>query len=117
MNTIPNGTTTNAIVSQSVNLGSGDTTLLLQNTAPNSSFVMSPYTDDNTAPTTGNAKVRIIHSSFSANPLDVYILTGNDIGGWKRPIRQFGRFLPNPKHIDMAGRTFAGGRHAKQQPL
>jgi len=33
--------------------------------------------------------------------------------GWKRPIRQFGRFLPNPKHIDMAGRTFAGRRHAK----
>jgi hypothetical protein len=78
----PNGTTTNAIVSQSVNLGSGDTTLLLQNTAPNSSFVMSPYTDDNTAPTTGNAKVRIIHSSFSANAVDVYIVTqGNGIGG------------------------------------
>jgi len=38
---------------------------------------------------------------------------GYNIGGWKRPTRQFERFLPNPKHIDMAGRTFAGGRHAK----
>ncbi|HZS95318.1 MAG TPA: DUF4397 domain-containing protein [Terriglobales bacterium] len=82
----PNGSTTNAIVSQSVNLGSGDTTLLLQNTALNSNFVMSPYTDDNTAPTTGNAKVRIIHSSFSANPVDVYILTGNDISGFSPSI-------------------------------
>ena len=78
----PSGNTTNAIVSQSVNLGSGDTTLILQNTAPNSSFVLSSYADDNTAPTTGNAKVRIIHSSFSANPVDVYIVTqGTGIGG------------------------------------
>ena len=78
----PNGNTTNAIVSQSVNLGSGDTTLLLQNTAPNSNFVLSTYADDNTAPTTGNAKLRIIHSSFSANAVDVYIVTqGTGIGG------------------------------------
>jgi hypothetical protein len=78
----PNGNTTNAIVSQSVNLGSGDTTLLLQNTAPNSNFVLSTYADDNTAPTTGNAKLKIIHSSFSANPVDVYIVTqGTGIGG------------------------------------
>jgi hypothetical protein len=40
-------------------------------------------------------------------------MTGNNTGGWKRPGRQFGRFLPHPKHIDMAGRIFAGGRHAK----
>jgi hypothetical protein len=78
----PNGNTTNAIVSQSVNLGSGDTTLLLQNTAPNSNFVLSTYADDNTVPTTGNAKLRIIHSSFSANAVDVYIVTqGTGIGG------------------------------------
>jgi len=78
----PNGNTTNAIVSQSVNLGSGDTTLLLQNTAPNSNFVLSTYADDNTVPTTGNAKLRIIHSSFSANGVDVYIVTqGTGIGG------------------------------------
>ena len=42
-----------------------------------------------------------------------YGIPRNNIDGWKRPIQQFGRFLPNPKHIDMAGRTFAGGRHAK----
>ncbi len=77
----PNGNTTNAIVSDTENLGSGDTTILLQNTALNSNFVLKPYPDDNTAPTTGNAKVRIIHSSFSANAVDVYIVTGNDISG------------------------------------
>jgi hypothetical protein len=78
----PNGNTTNAIASDTVNLASGDTTILLQNTAPNSSFILKPYTDDNTAPTTGNAKLRIIHSSFSANAVDVYIVTqGTGIGG------------------------------------
>ena len=78
----PNGNTTNAIVSDTENLGSGDSTILLQNTAPNSSFILKLYPDDNTAPTTGNAKVKIIHSSFSANPVDVYIVTqGTGIGG------------------------------------
>ena len=78
----PNGNTTNAIVSDSENLGSGDTTILLQNTQANSSFILKPYPDDNTAPTTGNAKVRIIHSSFSANAVDVYVVTkGTGIGG------------------------------------
>jgi len=82
----PSGNTTTAIVSDTENLGSGDTTILLQNTALNSNFVLKPYTDDNTAPTTGNAKLRIIHSSFSANPVDVYILTGNDISGFSPSI-------------------------------
>ena len=78
----PNGNTTNAIASDTENLGSGDSTILLQNTAPNSSFILKLYPDDNTAPTTGNAKVKIIHSSFSANPVDVYIVTqGTGIGG------------------------------------
>jgi len=41
-------------------------------------------------------------------------MSPNNSGGWRqRTIRQFGRFLPNPKHIDMARRTFAGGRHAR----
>jgi len=75
-----NGTTTNPIISESVSL-KGDTTLMLQNTSGGD--VLSPYTDENTAPTTGNAKLRIIHSSFSANAVDVYIVTsGSGIGGF-----------------------------------
>lgn len=77
----PAGTTTNAIVSASVNLGSGDTTLLMQNT--NGGNVLSPYTDDNTAPTTGNAKLRIIHSSLTSGNLDVYVVpSGGGIAGF-----------------------------------
>jgi len=76
----PNGNTTNAIISESVSL-KGDTTLILQNTSGGN--VLSPYTDDNTAPTTGNAKLRIIHSSLSANVVDVYVVTsGSGIGGF-----------------------------------
>jgi hypothetical protein len=81
----PAGTTTNAIVSASVNLGSGDTTLLLQNT--NGGNVLSPYTDDNTAPTTGNAKLRIIHSSLTSQNLDVYVVpSGGGIAGFNPQI-------------------------------
>jgi hypothetical protein len=81
----PTGTTTNPYVSESVNLGGKDTTLLMQNTS--SGDVLSPFTDDNTAPTTGNAKVRIIHSAFTAGAIDVYVVpTGNGISGFNPQI-------------------------------
>jgi hypothetical protein len=78
----PTGTTTNAYASASVKL-SGDTTLIMQSTpAPNSSIILSPFTDDNTTPTTGNVKLRIIDSSASAGSVDVYVVqTGTSIGG------------------------------------
>jgi hypothetical protein len=105
----PNGNTTNAIVSQSVNLGSGDTTLLLQNTAPNSNFVLSTYADDNTVPTTGNAKLRIIHSSFSANAVDVYIVTqGTGIGGLSPNIQNLTfQKTPDPPYQVLAAGSYA----------
>ena len=81
----PTGTTTNPYVSESVNLGSRDTTLLMQNTS--SGDVLSAFTDDNTAPTTGNAKLRIIHSAFTAGAIDVYVVpTGNGISGFNPQI-------------------------------
>jgi hypothetical protein len=85
------GTTTNPIVSESVKLDSGDTTLILQNTDPTTTAnVLSPYTDDNTAPTTGNAKLRIIHSSRNAGPVDIYIVPpGQGIAGFNPQISGF----------------------------
>jgi hypothetical protein len=100
----PNGNTTNAIVSDTESLGSGDTTILLQNTQPNSSFILKSYPDDNTAPTTGNARVRIIHSSFSANPVDVYIVTqGNGIGGLSPSIPNVAFQTATPYQVLAAG--------------
>ena len=74
------GTTINPYISASVSLEKGDTTVIAEN--PFSSITLAPYTDDNTAPTTGNAKLRIIHASPSAGSIDVYVVTsGSGIAG------------------------------------
>ena len=78
------GTTTNPYITSSVSLGSGDTTLLAQN--PFASIALAPYTDDNTAPTTGNVKLRIIQAAptvaASGQGVDVYVVpTGQGIAG------------------------------------
>jgi len=80
------GTTTNPYFSGSVSLSSGDATLISENVF--SSIALAPYTDDNTAPTSGNVKLRFINAgpSLNAGPstasVDVYVVTsGNGIGG------------------------------------
>jgi hypothetical protein len=74
------GTTTNPYFSGSVSLGSGDTTLISENVF--SSISLAPYTDDNTAPTSGNVKLRFINAGPSVGSVDVYVVTsGNGIGG------------------------------------
>ena len=78
------GTTTNPYVSSSVSLGTGDTTVLAEN--PFASIALAPYTDDNTAPTTGNVKLRIIQAAptvaASGQGVDVYVVpTGSGIAG------------------------------------
>jgi hypothetical protein len=78
------GTTTNPYVSSSVSLGSGDTTLLAEN--PFASIALAPYKDDNTAPTTGNVKLRIIQAAptvaASQQGVDVYVVpTSQGIAG------------------------------------
>jgi hypothetical protein len=78
------GTTTNPYVSSSISLGTGDTTVLAEN--PFASIALAPYTDDNTAPTTGNVKLRIIQAAptvaASGEGVDVYVVpTGSGIAG------------------------------------
>ena len=78
------GTTTNPYVSSSVSLGSGDTTLLAENAF--TAIALAPYKDDNTAPTTGNVKLRIIQAAptvaGSQQGVDVYVVpTGQGIAG------------------------------------
>jgi len=74
------GTTRNPYLSASVTLGSSDTTVISED--PAISIKLAPYTDDNTAPTTGNTKLRIIHASPTAQAVDVYVVTtGSGIAG------------------------------------
>ena len=72
-----NGTTTNPYVSASVSLGSGDTTVIAEGTST-STIGLAPYTDDNTAPTTGNIKLRVINAAPTVAPqgsgVDVYVV-------------------------------------------
>lgn len=71
--------TTTPLIDESVNLASGsDSTVLLANFATSPSAIV--LQDDNSAPTTGNAKLRIIHAAPSLTPADVYIAPdGTDI--------------------------------------
>lgn len=77
------GTTTNPYVSSSVSI-KGDTTLIAEN--PFASISLAPYTDDNTAPTTGNVKLRFIQAAptvaASGQGIDIYVVpTGQGIAG------------------------------------
>ena len=74
------GTTTNPVFSGTVSFGSGDTTLISVN--PFSSITLTPFTDDNTVPASGNFRLRIIHASPTAGNVDVYLVTPpGPIGG------------------------------------
>jgi Domain of unknown function (DUF4397) len=84
----PTGTTTNAYVDASVSV-ENDTTLIMVTPPPPTGIALSVFTDDNTAPTTGNAKIRVINTSTtaSANGVDVYVVPHNSgIGGFNPQI-------------------------------
>lgn len=75
------GTTSNPYASASVSIGPYTTVF---GAGPFSSGIpaLVPFTDDNTIPTTGNARLRIIHMAPTANSLDIYVVpTGNGIAG------------------------------------
>src|SRR4030095_6613798 len=75
-----NGTTTNPLFTGSLSFASGDTTLISENVF--SSITANTYTDDNTAPSSGNVKLRFINAGPSVGSVDVYVVTsGTGIGG------------------------------------
>jgi len=75
------GTTTNPYASASVSVGAY-TTVFAAGPFNGAIQALVPFTDDNTTPTTGNARVRIIHMAPTASSVDVYIVpSGNDIAG------------------------------------
>lgn len=75
------GTTTNPVFSGSVTFNSGYTTLITENFF--SQIALAPYTDDNSVPTSGNIRLRLINAAPSAGTVDVYVVTppGNGITG------------------------------------
>jgi hypothetical protein len=84
------GTTTSPYLSADVSLDKGDTTLIAEN--PFANMSLNPYTDDNTVPTTGNAKLRVINASPSvpSGICDVYIVqTGQGIAGQSPQLPNF----------------------------
>jgi hypothetical protein len=68
----PSGSST-ALLTQSISFSSGsDTTVIASNFSSNiSAFVL---TDDNSAPVSGNFKLRIVNSAPGLGPADVYIV-------------------------------------------
>ena len=75
------GTTSNPYASASVTIGKY-TTIFAAGSFSGGIPALAPFTDDNTTPTTGNARLRIIHMSPSTTAVDVYVVpSGNDIAG------------------------------------
>ncbi len=78
------GTTTNPYQESSISGGSY-TTIFSAGQFSNGQIPGAPvvFTDDNTVPTTGNARLRIIHMSPTAGNVDIYIVSppGTGLGG------------------------------------
>ena len=69
----PSGSST-ALLTQSISFSSGtDTTVIASNFS--SSIAALVLTDDNSAPSSGNFKLRVVNSAPGLGPADVYIVT------------------------------------------
>ena len=102
------GTTTNPYVSSTVSLGKGDTTVIAQN--PFATIALAPYTDDNTAPTTGNVKLRVIQEAPTVAPtgqgIDVYVVpTGTPIAGFNPQIQHLQYQVASP-YLSLAAASY-----------
>lgn len=94
---------TTDVVDQNVSVSSGgSTTVLLVNYA--ASLGVLTLTDDNTAPTSGNFKMRIINASPTLGPMDVYILPqGQSVPGSSPTITNLGFQSASPYQTLTAG--------------
>ncbi|MFI5118418.1 MAG: DUF4397 domain-containing protein [Terriglobales bacterium] len=84
VNVYATGTTTNPIVSSTASLNGSTQYTVVAAGVVNGSGTNAPallqFTDNNTAPTSGNVEFRVIHAAPSAGPMDVYIVQpGTDI--------------------------------------
>lgn len=75
------GTTKNPYVNAGISLlNNGDSTMF--SSGPFASIGLAVFTDDNTAPAAGNAKVRILNVAPTVGPIDVYVVpAGSGIAG------------------------------------
>ena len=77
----PSGTTSNPYASASISVGAYTTVFTAGEFSGSIPEVLT-FTDDNTIPTTGNARLRILHVSPTIGSVDIYVVpTGNDISG------------------------------------
>ena len=77
----PAGTTSNPYASASISVGAY-TTVFTAGAFSGSIPEVLTFTDDNTTPTTGNSRLRILHMSPTINNVDIYVVpSGNDISG------------------------------------
>lgn len=76
----PTGTTTNVIDTKLSLTNKGFYTVLAVGKVSDSSLTALALTDDNTAPASGQIKLRLVHASPSAGPVDIYVeAPGTDI--------------------------------------
>lgn len=69
----PSGSTT-TLLSQSISLGSGSATTVISSNF-STAIANLVLTDDNSAPTSGDFKLRLVNASPNLGPADVYIVT------------------------------------------
>jgi len=78
----PTGTTTNVIDATLKLASKGFYTVLAVGNVSDSSLTALALTDDNTAPASGQIKLRLVHASPSAGPVDIYVgAPGSGVSG------------------------------------
>ena len=78
----PTGTTTNVIDTNVTLASKSYETVLAVGTVSDSSLTALPLQDDNTPPASGQIKLRLVHASPSAGPVDIYVgAPGSGVSG------------------------------------
>lgn len=96
--------TTNDLISSTIDLGSGFTTILSTGYLSSIAAVVLP--DTNTAPSTGNVSLRVINASPTAGSIDVYIVApGTSITGVTPTVAALA-FRSASSYLSMAAGTY-----------